>query len=137
MPKLLLRFTTWPLEHCCYYFGTCFRTFWSSGVTPGSDYSESLTDSILFFSSNFATVKECNGTLKLLLHFETWPLRHCYYCGSLASSRLCKECNCRGQCQVLNKNRLIHLHGAALFAHPNSASLLLPQAKQTQVCTSN
>ena len=102
MPKLSLRFTTWHLECLYYYFGTCFKTFWSSGATPGSDDSESLTNGILFFDSNFATVKECVGIPKLLLHFTTCPLRHRYYYIRLVSLRLHKECNCRGQCQAFN-----------------------------------
>ena len=90
------------LECLYYYFGTCFRTFWSSGVTPGSDDSKSLTDDILFFDSNFATVKECDGIPKLLLRFTTWPLRCRYYYVGSVSLRLCKEHKCRGQYQVLN-----------------------------------
>ena len=71
MPKLPLCFTTWPLEHLYYEFGTYFRTCWSSGATPGNDDSESLTDGILFFDSNFDAAKECDGMPKLLLCFAT------------------------------------------------------------------
>ena len=34
-PKLLLRFTTWPLINFCYQFGTCFRTFIVFRCYPG------------------------------------------------------------------------------------------------------
>ena len=68
-PKLLLCFTTLPLEFLCYYFGTCFRIFSSLGVTLGSDDLESLTNDILFFDRKIATTKEYNRMLKLPLWF--------------------------------------------------------------------
>ena len=61
MPKLLLRFTTWPFVNLYYQFGTCFRTFWSSGVTPGSDDSESLTDGILLYVVTSPLLRSVTG----------------------------------------------------------------------------
>ena len=51
--------------------------------------------------SYFATVKECDGTPKLLLRFTTWPLVTDYYCGT-ALDDYAKSINYRNQNQVFN-----------------------------------
>ena len=92
IPKLLLRFTTWP-----------FVTF----IISSEPVSEPISLQVLpravsctawcsTVCSYFATVKECDGIPPLLLCFTTWPLMYRYYYGT-ALDDYAKSINYRNQ----------------------------------------